>query len=89
MGKGLIVILILVVLAVVFFGQYVGIKNTLVTKNEQVRSNWAIWMPRPISIEILSSLRLQEIGVAAAYGVMLTALSAAAFFIWGEKAGTA
>src|SRR5215813_4012689 len=41
MGKGLIVILILVVLAVVFFGQYVGIKNTLVTKNEQVRSNWA------------------------------------------------
>jgi iron(III) transport system permease protein len=44
---------------------------------------------RPISIEILSSLRLQEIGVAAAYGVLLTALSAAAFFVWGEKAGTA
>jgi LemA protein len=41
MGKGLIVILILVVLAVVFFGQYIGIKNTLVTKNEQVKSNWA------------------------------------------------
>jgi iron(III) transport system permease protein len=44
---------------------------------------------RPISIEILSSLRLQEIGVAAAYGVLLTALSAAAFFVWGGKAGTA
>jgi hypothetical protein len=27
--------------------------------------------------------------VAAAYGVLLTALSAAAFFVWGEKAGTA
>ena len=41
---------------------------------------------RPISIEILSALRLQEIGVAAAYGVLLTALSAAAFLIWGRRA---
>ena len=41
---------------------------------------------RPISIEILSSLRLQEIGVAAAYGVLLTALSAAAFLAWGRRA---
>ena len=41
---------------------------------------------RPISIEILSSLRLQEIGVAAAYGVLLTALSAAAFLPWGRRA---
>ena len=40
---------------------------------------------RPISIEILSSLRLQEIGVAAAYGVLLTALSAAAFLVWGRR----
>jgi iron(III) transport system permease protein len=40
---------------------------------------------RPISIEILSSLRLQEIGAAAAYGVLLTALSAAAFLIWGRR----
>jgi iron(III) transport system permease protein len=40
---------------------------------------------RPISIEILSSLRLQEIGVAAAYGVLLTVLSAAAFLIWGRR----
>jgi len=42
---------------------------------------------RPISIEILSSLRIQEIGVAAAYGVLLTALSAAAFLIWGRREG--
>ncbi len=41
---------------------------------------------RPISIEILSALRLQEIGVAAAYGVLLTALSAAAFLVWGRRA---
>ena len=40
---------------------------------------------RPISIEILSALRLQEIGVAAAYGVLLTALSAAAFLTWGRR----
>lgn len=39
---------------------------------------------RPISIEILSSLRLQEIGVAAAYGVLLTILSAGAFLVWGR-----
>ena len=40
---------------------------------------------RPISIEILSAVRLQEIGVAATYGVLLTALSAAAFLIWGRR----
>jgi iron(III) transport system permease protein len=40
---------------------------------------------RPISIEILSSLRLQETGVAAAYGVVLAALSAAVFFAWGRR----
>ncbi len=34
---------------------------------------------RPIAIEILSSLRLQETGLAAVYGVLLTVLSAAAF----------
>jgi ABC-type Fe3+ transport system permease subunit len=42
---------------------------------------------RPISIEILSSLRLQDLGVAAAYGVLLMAASAAAFLAFGE--GTA
>jgi iron(III) transport system permease protein len=44
---------------------------------------------RPISIEILSSLRLQELGVAAAYGVVLMAASAAAFFLAGEQGGRA
>jgi iron(III) transport system permease protein len=41
---------------------------------------------RPIAIEILSSLRLQETGVAAAYGVLLMALSTAAFLAWGGRA---
>lgn len=41
---------------------------------------------RPISIEILSSLRMQETGAAAAYGVLLAALSALVFFIWGRRA---
>jgi iron(III) transport system permease protein len=40
---------------------------------------------RPISIEILSALRVQELGIAAAYGVVLMVLSAAAFLIWGER----
>jgi iron(III) transport system permease protein len=41
---------------------------------------------RPISIEILSSLRMQDTGAAAAYGVLLAALSAAAFLAWGRRA---
>ncbi|HJW15241.1 MAG TPA: iron ABC transporter permease [Thermoanaerobaculia bacterium] len=40
---------------------------------------------RPISIEILSSLRMQDVGAAAAYGVLLAALSAAAFLLWGRR----
>ena len=44
---------------------------------------------RPISIEILSSLRQQETGVAAAYGVLLMLVSAAAFLLWGRDAPNA
>jgi iron(III) transport system permease protein len=39
---------------------------------------------RPISIEIQSALRVQEFGVAAAYGVLLMVLSSAAFLLWGR-----
>jgi iron(III) transport system permease protein len=39
---------------------------------------------RPISIEILSSLRLQDLGTAAVYGVVLMTASAAAFLVWGR-----
>lgn len=44
MGKGLIALIVVIVLLVgvlVFFGQYVGVKNTLVTKNEAVKSAWS------------------------------------------------
>ena len=49
----------------------------LTPAHAMARSNW--------SIEILSSLRLQETGVAAVYGVLLMLLSAAAFLAWGEE----
>lgn len=39
---------------------------------------------RPISIEILGSLRLQELGMAAIYGVLLMLVSGAAFVLWGR-----
>lgn len=44
MGKGLIAIIVLVVIvliALVGFGQYVGVRNTLVTKNEAVKAAWS------------------------------------------------
>lgn len=41
MGKGLIVIIVLVLIAAVLFGQYIGVKNTLVTKNEAVKKAWS------------------------------------------------
>ena len=40
---------------------------------------------RPISLEILSSLRLQQLGVAATYGVILSVAGACAFWFWGEE----
>ena len=41
MGKGLIVVIILVLIVLAVFGQYVGVRNTLVTKNEAVKSAWS------------------------------------------------
>jgi LemA protein len=41
MGKGLIVVIIFVLIALAVFGQYVGVRNTLVTKNEAVKSAWS------------------------------------------------
>jgi iron(III) transport system permease protein len=40
---------------------------------------------RPIAIEILSSLRLSEIGVAAAFGVVLMAVSAGVLALGGRR----
>jgi LemA protein len=44
MGKGIIAVIIIVVLllgALIFFGQYVSVRNTLVTKNESVKAAWS------------------------------------------------
>src|SRR5277367_4449079 len=41
MNKGLILILILVLIALFAFGSYVGVRNTLVTKNEAVKASWS------------------------------------------------
>jgi LemA protein len=41
MNKGLIVIIVLVLIALLAFGQYVGVRNTLVTKNEAVKASWS------------------------------------------------
>ncbi|HWR14445.1 MAG TPA: LemA family protein [Terriglobales bacterium] len=41
MRKGIIAIVIIVVVLLVLFGQYVGVRNTLVTKNEAVKAAWS------------------------------------------------
>src|SRR5579864_4603631 len=45
MGKGLIAVVVLVVIcgliALIFFGQYVSTRNTLVSKNEAVKAAWS------------------------------------------------
>ena len=41
MSKGLIVIIVLVLIALAVFGQYVSVRNTLVTKNEAVKAAWS------------------------------------------------
>ncbi len=45
MGKGLIVVAVLLVIVLLVglfaFGQYVGVKNTLVSKNEAVKASWS------------------------------------------------
>src|SRR5579862_2496348 len=41
MKTGLIVIVVLVLIVLVAFGQYVGVRNTLVTKNEAVKAAWS------------------------------------------------
>src|SRR6202790_5429864 len=41
MVKVLIVIAILALIAFAAFGQYVGVRNTLVTKNEAVKASWS------------------------------------------------
>jgi LemA protein len=40
--KGLIIgVVVIVLIVLLFFGQYIGVKNTLVTKNEAVKAAWS------------------------------------------------
>jgi LemA protein len=45
MSKGLIaviaVVAVIVLVVLIFFGQYIGVRNTLVTKNESVKAAWS------------------------------------------------
>jgi LemA protein len=41
MSKALIVIIVLALIALIAFGQYVSVRNTLVTKNEAVKAAWS------------------------------------------------
>jgi LemA protein len=41
MSKGLIVIIVLILIALAVFGQYVSVRNALVTKNEAVKAAWS------------------------------------------------
>ena len=41
MSKGWIVLIVVVLIALVAFGQYVSVRNTLVTKNETVKAAWS------------------------------------------------
>jgi LemA protein len=41
MNKGLIVLIILALIALMVFGQYVSVRNNLVRKNEAVKSAWS------------------------------------------------
>jgi LemA protein len=41
MKTGLIVVVVLVLIALFAFGQYVGVRNNLVTKNEAVKASWS------------------------------------------------
>ena len=41
MGKTLVVVVIVALIAILAFGQYVSVRNTLVTKNESVKAAWS------------------------------------------------
>jgi len=41
MSKGIIAIIVIALIVVLAFGQYVSVRNTLVTKNESVKAAWS------------------------------------------------
>lgn len=68
MSKGLIVVAVLVLILLAVGGQYIGVRNTLVTKNESVKAAWSqvdIVLQRradliPNLVETVKGFALQE-----------------------------
>jgi LemA protein len=68
MKKVWIALAVIVVIVLIFFGQYVGVRNELVTKNESVKSSWSqvdIVLQRradliPNLVETVKGFALQE-----------------------------
>ena len=82
MGKiAIIVLIVVVVFAFIFFGQYVGVRNSLVAKNETVKAAWSqvdIVLQRradliPNLVETVKGIAKQE---QAVYGEIARARSA-------------
>jgi iron(III) transport system permease protein len=88
LGAGAIRTLLRVVVPVVRPAVVAGASLAFLTALGDLVSSIVLYtyQTRPIAIEILSSLRLQELGLAAVYGVLLMALSTLAFLLWGERA---
>src|SRR6202795_2648275 len=85
MSKGLIVLVVLVVIVLALFGQYVGVKNNLVAKDQAVKAAWSqvdIVLQRradliPNLVETVKGYAQQEVTVfgdiAKARSALLTA----------------
>src|SRR5260370_36476533 len=71
MSKGMIVLIVVVILALIFGGMYVSTKNTLVQKNEAVKSTWSqvdVVLQRradliPNLVETVKGITKQELAV--------------------------
>ena len=71
MSKGMIVLIVIVILALIFGGMYVSTKNTLVQKNEAVKSTWSqvdVVLQRradliPNLVETVKGITKQELSV--------------------------
>jgi LemA protein len=71
MGKGIIFLVVILILALIFGGMYVSTKNTLVQKNEAVKSAWSqvdVVLQRradliPNLVETVKGITKQELSV--------------------------
>src|SRR6202051_2843715 len=85
MSKGLIVVVVLVVIVLALFGQYVGVKNNLVAKDQAVKAAWSqvdIVLQRradliPNLVETVKGYAQQEVTVFGAIAKARSALLSA------------